>query len=87
MTYVDFLEALLRIGANYPFGEHKAEYPTIESKLYFVIEKLEETYKDGVEQFMMTLEKKDNEMKYPAPMVINEVDDDESAKDLDDDQE
>lgn len=78
LTYVDFLEALLRTAAMYPVAE-KEKYPTLESKLNLVISKLKEKFKEGINDFLQLLEKKDEEMKYQVKMVVNELDEEDES--------
>jgi hypothetical protein len=76
LTYVDFLEALVRVAAHYPFGERE-EYQRMEDKLNYIISKLETKFGDLVDGFIKSLRAKDEEMKFTPKMVINENDDGE----------
>ena len=78
LTYVDFLEALLRTAAMYPVVD-KEEYTTLESKLNLVISKLKEKFEEGINDFLQLLEKKDEEMKYQVKMVVNELDEEDES--------
>ena len=74
LTYVDFLEALVRVAAHYPFGERE-EYQRMEDKLNYITSKLEAKFGDLVEGFIKSLRAKDEEMKFTPKMVINFLED------------
>ena len=74
LTYVDFLEALVRVAAHYPFGERE-EYQRMEHKLNYITSKLEAKFGDLVEGFIKSLRAKDEEMKFTPKMVINFLED------------
>lgn len=47
LLYPDFLEALLRVAACYPFNHIEgADFPNLESKLLYIIDKLKNCYPD-----------------------------------------
>ena len=80
LTYVDFLDCLVRVAFNYPFSEQeKQNYAAMDQKLQFIIGKLNDKYQGLIPQFVDNLARKEQEMCY-APKVV--VDDD--AEDDDD---
>lgn len=70
LTYVDFLESLLRIGHAYPFEVAGADLPNIEAKLTWVVDKLEQAYGPLIEGFMAHLEERDQAMNFQCKMVV-----------------
>lgn len=82
LTYIDFLDCLIRVAHSYPFSEEdKNNYPTMEAKLHFLIKKLEDKFGGLVDQFVESLKKKNKEMNY-QPKVI--IDDDGEGDEYDD---
>ena len=71
LTYVDFLDALVRVAANYPFGDHE-EYQTMDQKLGYLVEKLKDKYGPLSDGFIKSLDKKDKELDFPCKMVVND---------------
>lgn len=80
LTYVDFLDALVRVAASYPFGERE-EYQTLEEKLTYVIEKVNDKFGNLREGFIKSLEQKDKDMNFVCKMVINDESDVEGEYD------
>lgn len=76
LTYIDFLEGIVRVAALYPFGDRE-EYSSLEDKLNYVVTKLEAKFGNLVDDFEKSLSAKDEEMKFACKMVINERDDGE----------
>ena len=75
LTYVDFLEALMRVAQIYPFSEQdKDKYVRTEAKIGFVIKKLEDHYSKVVDEFVEKSQKRNQEMKYKLKPVILEDD-------------
>jgi len=71
LTYVDFLDALVRVAANYPFGDHE-EYQTMDQKLTYLVEKLKEKYGSLGKGFSNSQKTKDEELDFPCKMVVND---------------
>jgi len=83
LIYVDFLDALVRVAAHFPFnteGEGE-DYETINEKLYFIIEALDAKFGSFKEGFIKKLEQKDKDIDFPCKMVINDESDDEGEYD------
>ena len=74
LTYVDFLDALVRVAAYYPFGENE-EYQTMEDKLNYLIDKLQGKFPKIHEEFMKSLEEEDNTKEFNCKPVIDENED------------
>jgi hypothetical protein len=82
LSYVDFLECLLRVAAMYPFSDaDRVHFSTMESKLEFVIGQLAEKYAPIVGPFIELMAKRENEFRYQPRLVI----DDDADDDYDDD--
>ena len=53
LTYVDFLDCLVRVAFIYPFPEaEKAQYQAMDARLQFLIEKLNQKYAQHIPQFI-----------------------------------
>ena len=82
LTYVDFLECLVRVAFIYQFNEQEKQgSQSVESKLQFFIQKLSERYSGLVSEFVDALGRKEMEMNYQPKVVI---DDDAPDEDFDD---
>ena len=77
LTYIDFLDALVRVSAHYQFAEEDKEHETMRDRLRYIIEKLETKFSDLIEPFMKSLQSRDEDMKFPCKMVVDELDDGE----------
>lgn len=88
MTYVDFLEGLLRIAAAYPFHEiPNNDIINLEQKLNWVIDKLAQANPNVVSEFNLYIDEKEKN-NYQCKMVVNDVADfTEEADSLGDDNE
>ncbi len=65
LTYVDFLDCLVRVAFIYPFPEaEKANFHAMDQKLQFIIDKLNHKYSPLIPQFIDQLSKRENEMNY-----------------------
>lgn len=76
LIYVDFLDALVRVSAHYPFPDIE-DYNRMEDKLVYVVHKLEEKFGIVKEGFIKSLEQKDKDMGFVCKMVINDESDNE----------
>ena len=82
LTYVDFLDCLVRISFNYPFPEHEKQlYQAMDQKLQFIIGKLNEKFGSLIPLFIDGLAKKEHEMNYQPKTVLNDDADDEEDDD------
>lgn len=78
LTYVDFLECLIRVAAMYPFSEaDRVHFQSMDSKLEFVIGQLSEKYAAIVGPFIEIMAKRENEQRYVPRIVIDDDMDDE----------
>lgn len=76
LIYVDFLDALVRVSAHYPFPDSE-DYNRMEDKLVYIVHKLEEKFGIVKEGFIKSLEQKDKDMGFVCKMVINDESDNE----------
>lgn len=84
LTYIDFLDCLIRLTSQYPFSEEERHaYNAMDLKLSYIIKKLEAKYGNLVEGFVEQLKKKNKEMNYQPKCVV----DDEGEDEEDDDEE
>ena len=73
LTYVDFLDALVRIAHSFPFTEEeRGSLGSMDSKLQFLFKKLEAKYATLVEGFVETLKRKNKEMNYQPKVVVDD---------------
>jgi hypothetical protein len=77
LIYVDFLDALVRVSAHYPFPEDSEDYNSMEDKLVYVVTKLEDKFGTVKEGFIKSLEQKDKDMGFVCKMVVNDESDGE----------
>ena len=79
LTYVDFLDALVRVAFIYPFTEQeKIQIVSMDQKLnYLIIDKLNEKYGGGVTEFIETVAKRIEDGGYQPRQVVDdeEIDD------------
>lgn len=78
LTYVDFLDCLVRVASMYPFTEQeKAHHQSMDQKLQFLIDRLNEKYGGYESTYLDIVAKKQQEKNYqPRVVVDDEVDDD-----------
>jgi len=79
LTYVDFLDCLVRVAYIYPFPDtDKGQFAAMDQKLQFIISKLSDKYRDAiVTPFIEQMAKREHEMNYQARLVVDdEIDDD-----------
>lgn len=80
LLYVDFLDAIVRTAAYFPFNDHE-EYATMDEKPMYIVEKLNDKFASVKEPFIKSLEQKDKDMKFVCKMVINDESDNEGEYD------
>ncbi len=78
LTYVDFLDCLVRVAFMYPFPEaERAQYAAMDNRLQFLIEKLAEKYGGVVNPFIELMAKREQEMRFqPRIVTDDDIDDD-----------
>jgi hypothetical protein len=82
LTYVDFLDAVIRVAFIYPFNEQeRAQIVSMDQKLNYLIDKLNEKYGGWVSTFIEIVAKRIEDGGYQPRTV---VDDDELDGDYDD---
>lgn len=80
MTYVDFLDGLVRVAAHYPFGDHE-DYQTMEDKLIYIVDKLNTKYNKIYNDFNKSLDEEDKSLNFECKMVVNDADEEEGEYD------
>lgn len=81
LTYVDFLDCLVRVASMYPFPEaDRAHFAAMDAKLQYLIALLGEKYGAVVPPFLEITAKRENDMRYQPRLVT----DDEADEDYDD---
>lgn len=81
LSYVDFLDCLVRVAYIYPFPDSdKGQVVPMDQKLQVIIGKLNEKYGGIVTPFIEQMAKKEQEMNYQPKLVV----DDEADDDYDD---
>jgi len=81
LTYIDFLDCLVRVAYIYPFPDtEKNQYVSMDQKLKFIIGKLNEKYGGIVTPFIEQMAKREQELNYQPRIVV----DDEADDDYDD---
>jgi hypothetical protein len=82
LTYVDFLDALVRVAFIYPYTEQeRAQMPAMDQKLNFIIDRLNEKYGGWVSTFIEIVAKRIEDGGYQPRQVV----DDEEIEDAYDD--
>ena len=77
MGYVDFLEAMVRITNAYPFSdEEKIDLHNFESRINFLLTRLDARYNDNKIVFERKMNPENEENKHFQPRVV--VDEDEN---------
>lgn len=78
LTYIDFLDCLVRVAFIYPFAEaEKHNFHAMDQKLEHLIGMLNKKYSSLIPGFIEQLTRKDNEMQYAPQCVV----DDDAADD------
>jgi hypothetical protein len=78
LTYVDFLDCLVRVAYIYPFPDtEKNQYVSMDQKLQFIIGKLNEKYGGIVTPFIEQMAKREQELNYQPRIVVDDEADDE----------
>lgn len=80
LSYVDFLDCLVRVAYIYPYESDKGQVVAMDQKLQVIIAKLNEKYGGIVTPFIEQMAKKEQEMNYQPRLVV----DDEADDDYDD---
>ena len=78
LTYIDFLDCLVRVASMYPFPEaDRAHYAAMDSKLQFLISQLAEKYGAIVGPYIEITAKREGEMRFQPRLVTDDDADDE----------
>lgn len=78
LSFMDFLEALVKIADVYPFNEEEqANMVTFEMKMMFFTQKLEDKFNGLKENFRASLDTRAMEFHFQPRVVVDEEDDDE----------
>ncbi len=81
LTYVDFLDCLVRVAYIYPFtDQEKIHISSMDQKLSYLVDKLNEKYGGYESTYLEYVAKKQQEMNYQPRIVV----DDEVDEDFDD---
>ena len=71
MTYIDFLDALVRVSIAYPWeSEDSMEFTSKESKLEEIVDRIRSHNEDIGRQFMDHLDKADNQVNFKCSAVV-----------------
>lgn len=77
LTYVDYLDALVRVAAKYGFAQEDQEHERMEDRLTYIVEKLENKFADLKEPFKDYQTARNEQLRFPNKMVVNELEDGE----------
>jgi hypothetical protein len=83
LSYVDFLEALVRVANDFPFSEEElAELVSFELKVVYFLKKFELKFKNQKETFYRRMNiPQGDDLKYQPRVVVDEDDDDDFGMD------
>jgi hypothetical protein len=78
LTYIDFLDCLVRVAQMYPFGEaDRGHFASMDQKLQYLIALLGEKYGAIVGPYIDIMGKRENDMRYqPRQVTDDDADDD-----------
>lgn len=78
LTYIDFLDCLVRVAFMYPFPEaERAHFASMDQKLQYLISVIGEKYGAIIGPFIEITTKRENEMRFVPRLVTDDDADDE----------
>lgn len=78
LTYVDFLDCLVRVASMYPFSEADSKhFQAMDARMQFVANVLTEKYGSVVPAYIEVVGKRENEVRYQPRMVVDDDAEDE----------